>query len=510
MTIYGSTNNVSWTYKLEVTEIATSVIDRTSTLQVKVYLGRASSTSYIGGNYSNTINITGTQSQTQNGNIPYPTYINAGSWYELNTFTFVVPNNDNPTIINISSTMSSGDFTPSYAIARGNMQLTILHLNPEILTAEIVETNQDMIDLGVPNTTIVQYLSEKTITLRVTTKDDAIPSYRLEHYSTNYVLPLPPNEYQSSSVFNTDYTQNNVVITDGKAKIVQKIKDSMNGTNEAWLFVVIDSQITEPDGIAYTKPIIERASTSIKRKSGSYSATLQRTANLTDNLVSLNLKGNIYNTNDIIGNNNSITEIGYKIWEVGTSEPASYTQINTLPTPDSNGDFTISDFEITNINFTKVYNYKIIVTDNYNYFDTITDGKISTGQSLWSEYKDHVDFLALTVKGYNPFEYNEDNEIIVGIYNDGNTEKPIYRKIIKDTLISNNITIQNSYIRKVYGFVQSRYNQWWPMPGIYSDSGYNNFFYLNADRNTITIDYNSYYDTSCQYEIVVEYTKTTD
>lgn len=400
MTINGSTNSNAWTYKLEVQEISTSVQDRTSTVRVQVYLGRANSTSYLGGGYSVSINCAG-QEETKSGTISYPTYISGGGWLLLKTFDFVVANENNPTIINISSVFSSGDFTPSYASASGTMQLTILHLNPVINTATMVEFNQKLINLNVPDTTVVSNLSQKRITLSTTTYDDAVPSYRLENYNTNYNLPLIGN-YQSDNVFNADYKRNPVFIdSNGKAKIIQKIKDSMNGTASDWLYVNINGTLQEPNGIIYTTPTIERTSTNIRRKSGVYSETLQRVANLTDNIVSLNLKGNIYKANNIIGNNNSITQIGYKIWATDDTEPQNYTSLSSSATIDSSGNITINDFEIANILFTKVYNYKIILKDFYDKEITIDDGVVPTGQPVWSEYSDHIDFLAATIGG-NP------------------------------------------------------------------------------------------------------------
>lgn len=424
MTILGSTNNSNWTYKLEVLETGTSVANRTSTIQVKTYIGRASSRSYLGGTYSNSVSITGASSQTQSGTITYPTYINGGEWLELKTFTFTVPNNSEPTVVTISSTLSSNDFTPSYAGASGTMQLTILHLPPEIATATMVEFNSKLINLNVPDTTVVTNLSQKRITINATAHDSATMQYRLENYNTTYNLPLV-GDYQNDNIFNADYKRNPVFIdNNGKAKIIQKVKDSLGGLSSSWLYVDINGTIQEPNAILYTEPTIERTSTNIKRKSGVYSATLQRVANLTDNIVSLNLKGNIYKVNDIVGNNNSITQIGYKIWATDGTEPSDYTTLT--PTVDSSGNITITDFEISNILFTKVYNYKIIIKDYYNKTISIDDGIVPTGQPIWSEYKDHVDFLKLTVGGYNPFEYST-TETICGVWEDG---KPIYGKYV--------------------------------------------------------------------------------
>lgn len=495
MTITGSTNSIEWGYKLEVNEIATSVQERTSTIEVKTYVGRTRSWNQIGGYYTNNVSVTGASSQSQTGSIPWPTSIDAGGWYHLKTFTFVVPNTSNPTTITISSELKDTNFSPSYGSANGTMQLTILHLDPTIQTAQMVETNSVLTALNVPNTTVVQYLSKKTITLHATAEDDATLKYRLRHLNTNYALPSATT-FQDSNTFNTDYTQNDIVISSGKANIIQDVGDSLNGLTTNWVYVDISGTPQKPNGIAYSKPKIERTTSGIRRKSGNGT-------NLTDNKANLTLKASFYKETDVIGNNNNIQQIGYKVWESGTSEPTSYT---TLTPTISGGNILVDDLEISNIDFTKVYNYKIIVKDRYNYQDIIEDGVIPTGQSLWTEYKDRVDFLKLTVEQNNPFEYST-NEIKISKWING---KPIYRKVIQGTLSNNNITISNAYIIKVYGFVQARYGQWWPMPGLYSDSGYNNFYYLNSDRNQITIDYNGYYDTSSQYEIIVEYTKTTD
>ena len=496
MTINGSTNNSNWTYKLEVSETGYSVQDRTSTVQVKTYIGRASSQSYLGGGYSNSVSVTGASSQSQSGKIPYPTYINGGAWYELQTFTFTVPNTGNPTTITISSSMSSSNFTPSSCSASGTMQLTVLHLDPVINTATMVETNSVLTALNVPNTTVVQYLSKKTITLSATAYDSATLTYRLRHFNTDYAIPSS-STYQSSSVFNTDYTAHDIVIGSGKANIIQDIKDSLNGTATDWVYVNIDGTAQKPNGIAYTKPTIEKTNTSIKRKSGGGTT-------LTDNKAVLNFKGNFYKSNDIIGNNNNIQQIGYKIWESGTSEPASYT---TLTPTTSGGNITITDFEISNVVYTKTYNYKIILKDRYNYQDTIDNGIIPTGQSVWTEYKDRVDFLKLTVNNYNPFEYST-NETIVGKWIN---DKPIYRKVIDIGTLPNNSTknvptgLTNTDIRlvNIYGIC---YN---------SDGNYQAGLNDTYSRINLTPTNNLNIRTSIDFSaytgyVILEYIKTTD
>lgn len=497
MTINGSTNSIEWGYKLEVNEIGTSVQNRTSTIEVKTYLGRTRSKSYVGGNYTNTASVTGASTQSSSGSISYPTYINAGEYIHLKTFTFTVPNTSNPTTITISSEFKDTTFTPSYGSANGSMQLTILHLNPVIETADMVETNSVLTALSVPNTTIVQYLSKKTITLHGTAYDDAtINKYRLRHFNTDYAIPSS-STYQSSNVFNTDYTAHDIVIGSGKANIIQDIKDSLNGTATDWVYVNIDGTAQKPNGIAYTKPTIEKTNTSIKRKSGGGTT-------LTDNKAVLNFKGTFYKSNDIIGNNNNIQQIGYKIWESGTSEPASYT---TLTPTTSGGNITITDFEISNVVYTKTYNYKIILKDRYNYQDTIDNGIIPTGQSVWTEYKDRVDFLKLTVNNYNPFGYST-NETIVGKWIN---DKPIYRKVIDIGTLPNNSTksvptgLTNTDIRlvNVYGIC---YN---------SDGNYQAGLNDTYSRINLTPTNNLNIRTSIDFSaytgyVILEYIKTTD
>lgn len=503
MTINGSTSSSGWTYKLEVTETGYSIQNRTSTIQVKTYLGRASSQSYLGGGYSNSVSITGASTQTQSGTISYPTYINGGGWLQLKTFTFTVPNTGNPTTVTISSSLSSSDFNPHSASASGAMQLTVLHLPPTIETADIVETNQAMITLGVPNTTIVPYLSEKRITLHATTTDDATLTYKLEHAGTNYIIPT--SGFQTSNIFNTNYRQNDITYdSNNKARILQRFKDNLGGEASNWLLVAIGSNIEQPNVIPYTKPTLERTSTTIKRKSGNGT-------NLTDNKANLNLKATFYKGNDVVGNNNSITQIGYKIWATDESEPTNYTPLT--PTI-SGGNITITDFEISNVLFTKVYNYKIIVTDNYGYSDEITDGRISTGQPLWTEYKDRVDFLKLTVNGYNPFEYST-SETVCGVWLD----KPIYRKVIPFTTGSSagDLTISHDILNldtivNCYGFTKETGNngQQRFLPSFYRDmaSQYALVIYW-VNKSQITISYGNSRTNLSGY-IILEYTKTTD
>lgn len=125
-TINGSTNNSQWTFKLEVTEENYDITNNTSPVTVKMYLGRASSQSYVGGNWIGNITIDGS-SYNLSGNIPYPTYINGGEWYEVASYSKTVKhNNDGSKNVSVSASMSSSYFTPSYSRASGTVSLTTI------------------------------------------------------------------------------------------------------------------------------------------------------------------------------------------------------------------------------------------------------------------------------------------------------------------------------------------------------------------------------------------------
>lgn len=371
-TINGNTNSSVWTFKLEATEIAYSIPNKNSTVRVQVYLGRASSQSYLGGNYSLSVKCAG-QTQNANGNIPYPTYINGGSWYLLKTFTFTVSNTGNPTTISISSSMSSSDFTPSSASASGSLTLTKLHDAPSITSLSLTEKNTQMTSLGVENNTIVQYLSNKTATINVSTYDNAT----ITKYSVYHNNILIGSSTTNSMTINFANIGELIDSGTGKVGLMVAVNDSLGGYS---------TKMFDFSVIKYTRPTIEKTSTTIKRKTGNGTV-------LTDNKVLLNFVGTCYKGNDVIGNNNKPT-VQYKIWN--TTEP----NYSTLTTPNS-ANVSIKDYEISNIIYTSTYNYKIKIYDVFTTTETtinLKEDKVPTGVSVWTEYKDRVDFEKITIK----------------------------------------------------------------------------------------------------------------
>lgn len=286
-------------------------------------------------------------------------------------------------------------YTCGNASASGSMILSALHTPPEITNVNISETNTTLTNLGVTNDTIVQYLSKKKFTITATTYDDAkISSYSIYH--NNVLIGT-----STTNEITIDFSNVNELMT--------------SGTNYVGLTIAV---IDDKDGystrifnfpvIKYTRPTIESTSTTIKRKTSGGTV-------LTDNKVLLNFVGTCYKGNDVIGNNNKPT-VQYKIWN--TSEPTNYTTLTT-----SNAEnVIIKDYEINNITYTSAYDYKIKMYDAFTNKETTSNpkiGRVPTGKSVWTEYKDRVDFIKATILGKNIIESGENENGSYIKYYDG-------------------------------------------------------------------------------------------
>ena len=125
----GSTSISAWTFKQKVIEKSIAEDNNSSAMTVELFLGRADSTSYVGGSFSCYVTLEG-KKKSFSGTIPYPTYIDAGKWYSLGKVTFneVEHNDDGTKTVSIKSTMSSSDFTPSSASVSDTMTLTPIEI----------------------------------------------------------------------------------------------------------------------------------------------------------------------------------------------------------------------------------------------------------------------------------------------------------------------------------------------------------------------------------------------
>lgn len=156
-TITGSTSSSLWTFKLEVSEDSYSIQNNTSDVTVRLYIGRASSRSYIGGSWTGSVTVDGS-THNVSGTIPYPTYIDGGGWYEIaSTIYYGIGHNaDGTKSIPVSSSTSSSAFTPSWCSASGNVTLTTI---PRYFTQT-------------PKLELVSKTT-KTVTLKWTTSENA-------------------------------------------------------------------------------------------------------------------------------------------------------------------------------------------------------------------------------------------------------------------------------------------------------------------------------------------------
>lgn len=440
-----------------------------------------------------------------------PAYNGTSTVTLKNISNIEVPHNSDGTkTINISFSVTDNtgvNYTCGNASASDTMELTVLHLSPIISINSVTEKNED-IDSLITNE-IVSNLSIKEFSVDFTTYDNATPS-NLYVFDVNH--NSLPNVFTYELIDSEDGTRNytgkitinfgnfqlqDTAIVNNKTHFDIRLVDSLNSFK-----AIITS---EYDVIKYSKPNLERTSTNIKRKTGGGIV-------LTDNVVSLNLRGTIYKENDSIGNNNSISQIGYKIWNPSTeTEPVNYTSITTAQITD--GVVTVTDLEINNINYTSVYNYKIILADDYENYALIDDGVIPTGVSLWTEFENYVDFLNLTKQG-KPIYSNiySSNETIIGI--DGNNLR--YRKVIDFGALPNTAVksvahgISNlSMIKKIeiVGY-DSNGSMWFPIPFVPSASMYSNASCsARIDNTNINIFTTSDW-SNFTAEVTLEYTKS--
>lgn len=278
---------------------------------------------------------------------------------------------------------TSYNFTSGNAKASSTLELTKLHEPPMLSSVSYKETNQQLMNVGVGDDYFVANLSVKNVTIVGTTSDNAkITKYEIIngdkiYSSTTNVVAMNLKENSLEVVYDENLKRN-------VAKLTIRLTDDLGGVSSfAYPYNYV---------ILYTKPSIEKTSTTIKRKTGNGTV-------LTDNKALLNFVGTCYKGNDVIGNNNKPT-VQYKIWSRKDSEPTTY---NTLTTPDV-ANVTIKDYLIENLIYTNSYNYKIKI------YDTFTTGEVSvnikedilpTGVSVWTEYPDRVNFIKVTIDENN-------------------------------------------------------------------------------------------------------------
>ena len=394
-------------------------------------------------------------------------------------------NSDGTKTINISFNVTDTtgvNYTCGNASSESTLTLSVLHKAPEITTVNTIENNAQLTDLGVSNNTIVQYLSNKMFTISATYDDATITECSIYH--NNVLIGT-----SSTNEVNVNFGNVGELITSGTNSVglTVAVTDNKGGYS---------TRIFKFDVIKYTRPIIEKTSTTIKRKTGGGTV-------LTDNKVVLNFVGTCYKGNDVIGNNNT-PKVEYKIWN--TSEP-NYTMLTT----ENIANITINNYEISDILYTNVYNYKIKITDTFTKTETTINlkvDKVPTGVSVWTEYKDRVDFLNLTIKNNDPFSYSTEEQVI-GTWIDGKT---IYRKVFNtrtpglvNTWVLTQVMANVETVVNLFGFLIS--NDGRRVPINYAEPGYS---IMATYKNGIEMNIANSLWADKQVLITIEYTKTTD
>ena len=505
----GSTGSQYWTWKIVVTEdnyIENGVVStKKVNITIDSYIGRKTT---AGGSYFDgraTLKFTaGTQSQSKS--FVGGTSLGAGAWYKIGSHTFVVDNNgtkENPTQLSVGGSLVDAGFSPYSANASGTLSLTPLHTPPQIHSITGTEMNETMKNLGIDGNTVVQLLSFKSFSVNMTLFDNASIA-NVSVYHNNTIV---------GAADNLDYVHVNF-------PVVGELVD--NGTGYIALqFIITDSLggqtsiIQNYPVIKYTRPSIDSAASLIKRKTGNGVV-------LTDNKAVLNFAGTCYKGNNAIGNWNT-PFVQYKIWVDGTPEPNDYTTLETPNIPN----ISILNYELNNIIYTNVYNYKIKIGDSYIPQDTtfgVKVSKVPTGRSVWSEYKDRVDFYNISVQNGFPLDYSY-NETRIGTW----LGKPLYRKVIEfkfgqsawnggarwlEKSLSDFLpddVIDDSFL-KLWYVKENKYNL--PITFVATSGnenyGVTNQFFKNYVRVTLgeMEDYNNWINYTQQ--LVVEYTKTSD
>lgn len=98
------------------------------------------------------------------------------------------------------------------------------------------------------------------------------------------------------------------------------------------------------------------------------------------------------------------------------------------------------------------------------------------------------------------------DKVKIGIWTDGS---PIYRKVIQTTVGNLDTTLDSlgiKYLLSYYGWIKSNYNNIMTIPvsPIY-EAGYRFGMHINTPTNDVVVSIGSYYGTSNNIVLVVEY-----
>lgn len=290
-----------------------------------------------------------------------------------------------------------------YELETDAIEIPIGHEVPSDITYTMTETNPLLISAGVSNDLIVENLSIKDFAITYTLHGGAtMTSLGIYNISTPYSAPSSPF---SIDLRNTTLRKNN---DNTKIPLRAFVKDSFitQGISSETLY----------DYITFT-PISLTETNTIAKRDGQISGK-----------VNLNINGTYFN--GTIGNVSQATYkpvIKYKFWRIDETEPSTYDY--TIPSSNvtiSNGTFSVINYNIgstiesaTNyFNPNYAYRVKVKVDDNFSTYYSV-EKSIPVGEATWTEYIDHVNFKAITIKNCPILESGVDNGIYYEKRSDG-------------------------------------------------------------------------------------------
>ena len=443
---------------------------------------------YWGENISYSVNVGG---NAYSGYIP--NYDGTSVLYLVQISNLEIPHNTDGTKtidISFSVTDNAGQaYTPGNASANGTMELSLLHKSPEITSIDIVEENEILTTIGVGDDEFVNQLSKKTIAINTTFYDNAVGS--------NYKINIDPYVYTSTvSIVDVNIENRDINYDSGNnVNVVASVTDSFGATS---------SYSVLRNFIPYQKPNIITTRSSVKR------------AGQITGKANLNLEGTFFN-----GNIRTVTNtisLSYKYWVIGGTEPEEYFAIPTDAYTIDNNNFSMynwgiskNNVEIEDLDKSKAYNFKIKVVDSLNSSYEVTL-VCSKGEWLMAKFKDRVDFQKITIGGYNPFKYSED-ETVIGEWVDG---RPIYRKVINSTSsLSAGFNYINHGINNFDKLVNHRlyvyYNTDNYVGGAFQDeTTFVTLVYVSPEKANINVGSTWGASFKDGFTLILEYIKTTD
>lgn len=393
ITIQGSTSSNIWLFRTIVTETATNIGTKESTVKVEHQLATSASYGFFAGTYTITYTAGG-QSYTEtiyknSGNLAPYQYATMGS------HTFTIKQTTTPLTITVGGSFSTSAFTPNSGSSSGSVTLSKLHEAPVLSEVQWVEQNPLLVGANLQADYFVPYLSRKKATVSALLYDDAtIKETRIINEDNIYKSATStPNVVEIDLTKNTLYTFYYEPTKTVVPKLSIGFTDSTDATSE-WAYPYTYF-------IPYEKPSLKPTASSVKRNG-------QITGK-----AKLNLTGTFYNGK--IGTVDNNVTLSFKYWRSGTTEPTTYHVIPQKETVngyesevyrfDGNNiimympwEVKIDGEEITDLDRSYTYKFKIKVEDSFGSIDEM-ELTCPKGDWLRAIFKDRIDFSRITKNG---------------------------------------------------------------------------------------------------------------